>query len=125
MTQKTSDDVTIKDYVGALIKNLEDKIDAQSKFTAQHFQLNEIAIKKAEDSMTARLEGMNEFREQLKEERGSLATKEHLESMTASFDARLKTIENANSFAAGKNWIIMSLFAAIPTVLALIALFIK
>lgn len=56
-------------------KGIEDKLNQQGKFIEQHFALNELAIKKAEDSMTTRLENMNEFRAQLIDERATMVTK--------------------------------------------------
>jgi hypothetical protein len=145
-----ADDVTLREYLTSLIQNIEDKLDAQAEYTMQHFKLNELAIKKAEDSMTMRLESMNEFREQLQNERQLLATKENLDSVSKDFenrirsyeearadyatkenlvtqggalDLRLKSLERANSFSSGKLWMVMAGFATIPTILALIAMF--
>jgi hypothetical protein len=147
-----NNDVPIRDYMDIRFKSVDDKLNAQSKYIEQHFELNELAIKKAEESMLQRLEGMNEFRAQIKDERGSYATKEMVESIklectefaskesvtnsataikesiaasSTALDKRLKVLENANSFSAGKLWMFMALFAAIPTILALIALFRK
>ncbi len=119
------DEVSLRDYVDLRIKNVEDKLDGQSKYMAQHFQLNELAIKKAEESMLTRLEGMNQFREQLNLERATYVTKEALIASMAERNSRLKTLETANAFSAGKLWMIMAIFAAIPTILAVIALFKK
>jgi hypothetical protein len=147
-----NNEVSLRDYIDIRFKSVDDKLTSQSKYIEQHFELNELAIKKAEESMLQRLEGMNEFRAQIKDERGDLATKESVESIklecaefaskelvtnsanaikeslastSTALDKRIKALENANSFSAGKLWMFMALFAAIPTILALVALFRK
>lgn len=115
-------DVSLRDYVDTRIKSLEDKIDGLSEFSAQHFKFNELAIKKAEDSMLARLATMNGFQVQLREERVNFATKEELMNLDKSNNARVKKLEEANVFSAGKMWMVMAIFAAIPIVIALFAL---
>jgi hypothetical protein len=119
----TPDEVPLRDYMELLIKGLEAKLDAQSKFNAQHFGLNEIAIKKSEEAMLLRLENMNKFREQIQGERGALATKEWVGIMSEGLCTRLDKLENNSAFSAGKMWMVMAIFAAVPTVIALIALF--
>lgn len=122
----------VKEFEDQRFQNVLDRIDSVKEFDAQHFQLNELAIKKAETSMNERLNGMNEFRAQIKEERGSLATKENvlavsdafkdsLAKTTEVFDSRLKVLEKSGAFNSGKLWMIMTLFAAIPTIIALVA----
>jgi hypothetical protein len=119
----TPEEVSLRDYMELCMKGLDDKIDAQTRLMTQHFQLNEQAIKKAEDSMTLRLESMNQFRAQLTEERSSLATKEWSQDNMKILSGRLDKLENISSFSAGKMWMVMAIFAAIPTILAVIALF--
>jgi len=119
----SAEDVTLLEYIDVRIRSLEDKIEALSKYNAQHFDLNEKAIRKAEEAMLIRLETMNEFRAQINQERISYATKDSVNLLWDAFDSRLKKLENANAFSAGKLWMVMAGFAAIPTILALIALF--
>lgn len=120
-TNHNSNDVSLRDYMEAKFRNVEDKLDSQKEFNKLHFDLNEKAIKKAEDSMTTRLESMNEFRNQIKEERGNYATKEHISTLEKTIDNRIKPLETANAFTAGKLWVVMTIFAAIPTIIAIIA----
>jgi hypothetical protein len=40
-------------------------------------------------------------------------------------DKRLSVLENASSFSAGKMWMVMLGFAIVPTIIALIALFVR
>ena len=90
-------EVSIRDYLDIRIKSLEDKIDSLSAFNAQHFQLSELAIKKAEESMTIRLNSMNKYND------------------------RIQKLEMSGSFSAGKMWMVMATFAAVPTIIALVA----
>lgn len=77
------EEVPFRDYLDTCIKGLEDKIDSQAEFIKQHFALNELAIKKAEEAMLNRLEGMNEFRAQIREERGDYITKDTVKWLLA------------------------------------------
>lgn len=128
----SDDSISIRDYFDLAIQRVEDQISALKEFEAQHFQLNELAIRKAEESMTNRLEGMNEFRLQLKDERTNLITKDVCEKVrdgqvveSERLETRLKVLERANAFSSGRLWMVMAFFAAIPTILALVALFRK
>ncbi len=114
--------ISLRDYFDMRIRNVEDKLEAQAQFMAQHFQLNEMAIKKAEDSMTLRLVGLNEWREQNKDEREVLATKEALVSIAEALDKRLLILEKGSAFSAGKLWMVMAGFVAIPIIISIIAL---
>jgi len=104
------------DAVQASIGDLKDNIDLR-------FDLNDKAVELANESILARLESMNEFRAQIKEERGNLATKEDVVSTYDKLDARLCPLEESRAFSSGKMWMVMAIFAAVPTILALIALF--
>ncbi len=118
-----SDDVSLRDYLETCLKSLEDKIENQSEFIAQHFELNEKAIKKAEEAMQIRLEGMNEFRSQINMERMNYLTRDNYSVIHEELCKRVEKLETTNSFSAGKMWMVMAGFAAIPTILALLALF--
>lgn len=118
-----ADEISIRDYIDLRIKNVEDKINSLSIYLTQHFELNEKAIKKAEEDMTVRLEGMNEFRSQINSERSNYVTRELLEKDKETTDTRLKLLEKANAFSAGKMWVVMAGFAIVPTIISLIAIF--
>ncbi len=124
-------EISLRDYMEVRFKDLEHQLDAQSKFNEQHFALNESAIKKAEDSMTLRLEGMNEFRAKIAEERKKYVDRDNLDVIVRERDekfkgvySRIDKLETTNAFSAGKMWMVMALFAAIPTILSIIV-FIK
>jgi hypothetical protein len=116
-------DVSLRDYIDSRITSLQTNINDLRAYIEQHFLLNDKALKLANESMLARLETMNGFRAQIKEERGNLATKEHLVALHKEFDSRITSLETAKAFSAGKMWVVMAIFAGIPTILALIALF--
>jgi hypothetical protein len=79
-------------------KGVENKLDSNQAYNAQHFQLNELAIKKAEDSMTVRLENMNEFRAQLVDERSTMVSK----TTHNDLEKRMTQLELAAAESKGK-----------------------
>lgn len=117
------DDVSLKEYIDIKIGTVQGSITDFRGYVEQHFELNDRALKLANEAMLTRLESMNEFRVQIKEERGSLATKENLCVLEDKLDKRITPLETSKAFSAGKMWMVMAIFAAIPTILALIALF--
>ncbi len=117
-------DIPLKEYIDVQIGGLKDQITGLHALMQQHFDLNDRAVKLANESMLLRLEDMNKFREQIKEERGMLATRENVTAIYDKLNGRLSPLEEAKAFSAGKMWMVMAIFAGIPTVLALIALFI-
>lgn len=116
-------EISLKTYIDIRIKSVEDKVDALAKFNAQHFELNEQAILRASEKMDIRLEGMNQFRDQIKDERQTYALKESVIKDQEGLDARIKMLERASSFSTGRIVGIMAGFAVIPTILALVSLF--
>ncbi len=70
------DEVTLKEYLDERFKSLELQIESQSRLQNQHNILNELAIKTAKENTDTRLAQMNEFREQMKDERSLYATRE-------------------------------------------------
>ena len=117
------DDVSLRDYIDLRLKNEREHIDSILKMITQHFDLNEKALKKAEDSVLIRLEHMNDFRAQINKERAEYVVKDKCEIIENNMDKRLKALEQAHAFSAGKMWMIMFIFALIPTIISLVALF--
>ena len=109
MSDNKLQDISLRDYIDIRIKSVEDKLDAQSRFSAQYFALNEVALKKAEEAMLVRLEGLN------------YVTREQLSKIDKCFEDRIRRIEMSGSFSSGKLWMVMAAFAAIPTIIALLA----
>lgn len=62
----------------------------------------ETALARADETMTIRLEGMNEFRRQLDRERGSYVTGDRMEDKIAPLIARLDLLERAQSNMSGR-----------------------
>jgi len=116
-------DITLQKYIDMRLKATEDKIDAQSTYIQQHFDLNDRALQKAEDAMLIRLDSMNEFRAQINKERTEYVTKDSLTILLQSMDKRLKHLEEANAFSSGRLWMVMAAFIVAPTAIALVALF--
>ena len=116
-------EITLRDYIDTRISSIESSILGLKEYIIQHFELNDKAVKLANESMLTRLESMNEFRAQIREERVNLATKDDVVTTYDKLNARLCPLEQAKAFSSGKMWMVMVIFAAIPTVLALIALF--
>ena len=67
-------DVSLRDYIERRITDLEQQITLR-------FTLNDEAISKAERTMNDRLNGMNEFRDALKDQAGRMATRIELEAL--------------------------------------------
>lgn len=59
----------------ALKEHLERRLDDLDRRYEQRFELNELALTKAERSMSDRLAGMNEFREALKDQSSRMITR--------------------------------------------------
>jgi len=116
-------DVSLRDYIDTRLKGIELQIEAQGKFISQHFILNEKAIQKAEEATGIRLDKINGFRAQINKERGEYLTKEAQLATDTNIDRRLKDLEVARAFSAGKMWMVMAVFTLVPTALALVALF--
>lgn len=74
---KCDDYISLKEY-------LEQKIEAVEKLNQKTFEMNNLAIKKAEDAMNLRLESMNEFRASMKDQQSVFATKAEFHSHTSS-----------------------------------------
>jgi limonene-1,2-epoxide hydrolase len=65
----------------------------------------QLARDKAEGAINERLEGMNEVRAQINEERGSYATRVEMDAVNSSTDGRLKTLERKDANTDGKFWV--------------------
>jgi hypothetical protein len=129
----TDDAISLREYVDGRIDGLKAAVDerfsadtraVETAFTAvretnrihaeahnREHQANQIAIAKAEEALTIRLEAMNEFRAQITQERGTYSTKAEvgeiakrleelltrnasdLEAASSKIDDRLKTVE--------------------------------
>lgn len=83
---KCDDYISLKEY-------LEHKIDAVEKLNQKTFEMNNLAIKKAEDAMNLRLESMNEFRASLKDQQSVFATKAEFHSHVTSNETAIDDLK--------------------------------
>lgn len=118
------DDITIRDYIDMRCSAIVSQIKGVTALIEQHFKLDDMAAKKAEESMQLRLEGMNEFRAQINSERINYVSKELLSKELILFDSRLKRLEAASAFSSGKWWVVSALIGLVPTACASLALYI-
>jgi hypothetical protein len=99
--------VSLKEYVDQKQEDLEEKIDL-------HFKLVELATKKAEDKLDLRLEGMNEFRNALKDQSATFITR-------CEFDALIKKYEEKTEYVT--KWVNVGI--GIAVVISFIMKFVK
>jgi predicted phage gp36 major capsid-like protein len=82
----TSDDVvSLKEYINTLVchlrKELITRIDSNKELAEQRFRAIEVSTKEAKGDMSQRLESMNEFRTQLKEQASHFITRIEYDKM--------------------------------------------
>ena len=82
--------IRAKEYVDNEVRHLENKVDIRT-------ELNALALEKATLRLDDRLEGMNEFREQLNKQAGTFATKESLEALRESLDLKFDELRRKNA----------------------------
>jgi hypothetical protein len=95
-------DIALRDYLESKLEELDKRMDL-------HFKLNDTAILKAEQTMGARLDSMNEFRDALKDQTSRMATRIELGGLEdqvqeirrekANLDGRFAVIATMISFA--------------------------
>ena len=107
----TADGVSLRDYVDRLFTEAQRAID------------------KAEATMLARLAGMNEFRDQLKDQAGKFITREELDARITSLCNDIKALQRDADVARGKasqNALLFTAAIAIAGfVLGIVRLFMK
>ena len=84
---------------------LKEHIETQIKWVDRHFEAHISTIQgnteRAAAQIEKRLEGMNEFRDALKDQAGTLATKNDLAALREALDTRLKLLELRDARIAG------------------------
>ena len=95
-------DVALRDYIDQRLGDFDRRV-------SDRFMLNDVAIREAKDGINARLAGMNEFRDALKDQTNRMATRLELEKLTgdvedlrrtkANFEGRMIVIATLASFA--------------------------
>lgn len=114
--------ISIRDYmrefVGSQVFIVESKIDALRDLTAQQHDSSGRAIDKAEQQMNARLLGMNEFRDQLRDQAVTFARKEQLDETRDGLRTRLEVLEKLISNWQGRLVIIGGAWALVVIIIS-------
>lgn len=118
----TENDVPLKEYLDIRFKSLELQIEAQSKLQCQHNELNELAIKTAKEITDNRLSQMNEFRDQMQDERALFATKESVENSNKEINSLKEWKSNMEGKASQSSVNVVMVFAVIGTLLSIVGL---
>lgn len=98
--------IPLKDYFDGRLAEVQ-------KYLAARIDAATTAADKAEEQLNRRLEGMNEFRDTLKDQAARLATKEQLEALISSVDTRLKILEIGRAASEGRASIINAIVATV------------
>ena len=111
----------------SLKEHLEDKITSIKSEQTVINKMNQVAIDTALNTLNERLAGMNEFRNQMKDQQGTFVTKDLYYSQVESFDKRLKALEITGAKIEGKAsqtaFLITMAISIIGIVLSLIKFF--
>ncbi len=97
-------EVSLKEYLEAQIKWLDRHFDGQIRAI-------DISTAKAAAQIDKRLEGMNEFRDSLRDQAARFETKEGSDLKLRPIYDRLETLAQARAFADGKTMVISGLVA--------------
>ena len=107
-------DISIKEYLQSQVSWLD------KYFQSQIHSIHD-AVNKANDSLSTRLDGMNEFRLSLKDQAGQFATKNEVKMQFESIDQRLKSLEISKANLDGKTSIISAIVAIVVSLLTALA----
>ena len=87
--------VTIKEF-------LEERIDALEDKVSLHLKLNQVALDKASAELNARLEHMNEFRQQLQRQEGTFLTKENYDVKHTLLEREIASLKETRAELRGR-----------------------
>lgn len=87
--------------LAAEVRTLNLELSAVREATTAAFQASQKAIDKAEEALTRRLEGMNELRDQLREQAETFARQEVVTSENQARDSRIERVERFQSKMLG------------------------
>lgn len=122
------DDGRILKTPNGKVMHLQDWVSLRD-YVDKQFELNAVALDKAERTMNARLEGMNEFRETLKDQASRFVTRDQVELMIKPLcdDVRsLRTLADKAEGKASQNAMLGTLFISIVSlVIGIIRLVVK
>jgi hypothetical protein len=85
-TFNKTDAVTLREYFCTKLSALEDRIELNLK-------LNQIALDKSENAINVRLEGLNEWRVQNKDERSKFITNEVYEAKHSLIESKIEALQ--------------------------------
>jgi septation ring formation regulator EzrA len=91
----------------SLREHLQEQIRSVDRYFTVQLAMSREAIQKAEEQLNKRLEGMNEFRDTLKDQASKFATQDQLQSI----EKRLQAIERNLSSGEGRTSIVTVLWA--------------
>jgi hypothetical protein len=103
-------DVTLKEHLEAQIRWLDRYFMDQVKSIEAKTEL-------AKADIDTRLQGMNEFRDALRDQASRLATRQELDLHVSSMDKRIKSIEISRATADGKTIMLSGFIAFIASIL--------
>lgn len=127
---------TVRREIATLDRTIVQTADVHARAHEREHAMTELAVTKAEEALTIRLEQMNEFREQITSERGTYPTKAELfevmkrledlivrnatdlESAFAKADERLKAVERFASDAKAQMGTLKALMGVLLFALA-------
>lgn len=116
-----SNDVPLKDHIEAQIRWVDRYFEDRIRGVDRHFEAQVKGIndnvKSAAFDLGKRLEGMNEFRDTLKDQAGRLATKDELNQHIKAIDDRVKSLEMTKANFDGKVAIVSIGVASVVSIL--------
>ena len=107
----------IKEYVSSEIGRVSERISATDRLHDQESVATARAIDKAEQQMNSRLLGMNEFREQLKDQASTFAKKDQVDDIRFSLQKRLDEIDRIIANWQGRLLVVGSGWAVIVIIM--------
>ena len=98
-------DVALREYMERLlaaeVRTINTELAAVREATTAAFSASQKAIDKAEEALTRRLEGMNELRDQLREQAETFARAEVVATENSARDERITRVERFQSKMLG------------------------
>jgi len=114
----TDEQISIKSYFEAMLEALERQMN-------ERLAGMQIAVNKAEAVMNERLAHMNEFRDQINQERSSYVTREFLDLSIRTVSTEVRGLADRGQFNSGREWTVKALFSILGAVLGYLAHFLK
>jgi len=118
MPPETPEHVTLREYFERLLAE-------HDKAVALQFSNAQTALNKAESALSDRLQGMNEFRDQLRDQAAKFVTQSELAAKVDAIDNRIKALENQRANLEGRFWAIGAAIVVVNLAIALAGLLIN